>query len=53
VTSPVYIIRLKPRKGVDGIRALKGALKVLLRRFGLRAVKIETEDEHGRGGGDQ
>jgi hypothetical protein len=26
--------------GVDGIRALRAALKFLLRRFGLKAVKI-------------
>jgi hypothetical protein len=44
-TAPVYVIRLKPRPGVDGVKALRAALKVLGRRFGLRAVKIETEDE--------
>jgi hypothetical protein len=44
-TSPTYIIRLKPRPGTDGIKTLRAALKLLGRRFGLRAIKIETEDE--------
>jgi hypothetical protein len=35
---PVFVIRLRPEKGVDGHRALRAVLKVLLRRFGLRAV---------------
>jgi hypothetical protein len=43
--APVFVVRLTPRKGVDGIKALRAALKLLGRRFGLRAVKIETEDE--------
>jgi hypothetical protein len=30
----VYIVTLRPLPNVDGIRALRGALKVLLRRFG-------------------
>jgi hypothetical protein len=41
-TSPVYVVRLTPRPGVDGIKALRAALKLLGRRFGLWAVKIET-----------
>jgi hypothetical protein len=40
-TSPVYLIRLKAKPGTDGIKALRAALKILGRRFGLRAVKIE------------
>jgi hypothetical protein len=47
-TSPIYVIRLKPRSGVDGIKALRAALKLLGRKFGLRAVKIETEDTAGQ-----
>ena len=35
-----YVLTLRPMPGVDGIRALRAALKFLLRRFGLRAVKI-------------
>ncbi len=37
----VYVITLEPLPRVDGIRALRFALKVLLRRFGLKAIKIE------------
>jgi hypothetical protein len=31
--------------GNDGIRTLRAALKVLLRRFGLRVVKVEETKE--------
>jgi len=37
----VYAIQLQARAGDDGIRSLRAALKVLLRRFGLRVIKIE------------
>jgi hypothetical protein len=40
--GPVYVIRLKPRPGIDPIKALRAALKVLGRRFGLRAIRIEA-----------
>jgi hypothetical protein len=40
---PVYVVSLRAKPGVDPIRALRGALKVLGRRFGLRAVKVEVE----------
>jgi hypothetical protein len=36
-----YVIILRTREGGDGIRALRQALKVLWRRFGLRALKVE------------
>jgi hypothetical protein len=40
--SPVYLIRLRStRSGDDSIRDLRAALKVLLRRFGLRCTSIE------------
>jgi hypothetical protein len=45
--SPVYVVRLKPRPGVDGIRALRAGLKVLGRRFGLQALKVETAPHVG------
>jgi hypothetical protein len=35
-----YVLTLRPMPGVDGNRALRAALKFLLRRFGLKAVKI-------------
>jgi hypothetical protein len=37
---PIFVLALRPEPRVDGIRALRGALKVLKRRFGLRAVTI-------------
>jgi hypothetical protein len=39
----VFTIRLRAEPNVDPIRALRFALKVLLRRFGLRAISI-TDD---------
>jgi hypothetical protein len=36
-----FVIVLRPAPGIDGIRALRAALKLLLRRFGLRAIKVE------------
>jgi hypothetical protein len=33
---PIYVIRLRPERGVDAIRALRLVLKYLLRRFGMR-----------------
>lgn len=41
---PTFIIRLRPEPSVNPVRALRGALKVLLRRFGLRAVDIRSID---------
>lgn len=43
MNAPVYILRLTPAPGTDGIKALRLALKVLLRRFGLRCVSVEQE----------
>jgi hypothetical protein len=36
-----FTITLRTRDGGDGIRTLRAALKMLLRRFGLRAISIE------------
>jgi hypothetical protein len=36
----LYAIELQARPGADGVRQLRGALKVLGRRFGLRAVSV-------------
>jgi hypothetical protein len=41
--AAVYVIRLRPRPGVDPIKALRSALKILGRRFGLRAVEVREE----------
>lgn len=40
---PTYVLRLRPAPGSDGVRMLRLALKVLLRRFGLRAISVEQE----------
>lgn len=41
---PTFTLKLRPEPDVDdATRALRLALKVLLRRFGLRAISIEEE----------
>jgi hypothetical protein len=35
---PVYLLELRPERGVDGEYALKRLLKVTLRYFGLRCI---------------
>jgi hypothetical protein len=41
---PTFIVRLRPEPDVDNAtRALRAALKALLRRYGLRAISIEEE----------
>lgn len=39
----VYVLHLRARSGADGIRSLRAALKVLGRRFGLKAVSVREE----------
>jgi hypothetical protein len=51
-TANTFVIRVRPKPGVDPIRALRGVLKVLGRRFGLRAVTVEVEaGRRGKGRG--
>ena len=38
---PIFTLVLRPEPGVEPIRALRAALKVLLRRFGLRCVGLK------------
>jgi hypothetical protein len=38
---PTYVIRLRPQPGVDAVRALRAALKVLRRRIGLRGSRSD------------
>jgi hypothetical protein len=46
-----YRITLRPGPGVDGIKALRGALKILGRRFGMTAVAVEEiKPQTERGG---
>jgi len=41
-----FTITLRTREDGGGIRTLRAALKLLLRRFGLRALKVEQTPEH-------
>jgi hypothetical protein len=52
--GPVFVIRLRAAPKVDAIRTLRVALKVLGRRFGLRAISVRAEspEEQSAGGGD-
>jgi hypothetical protein len=38
-----YVLILRPEPGIDSIRALRAALKFLLRRLGLRAVTVTEQ----------
>ena len=40
---PVFVVRLRPAAGSDGIRELRMALKVLARRFGLKCLGVTAE----------
>jgi hypothetical protein len=41
---PIFVVRLRPEPGVaDPVRALRAALKILLRRFGLRCVSAQRD----------
>jgi hypothetical protein len=37
----IFIVHLQPLDDRDGIRAMRWALKFLLRRFGLKAISIQ------------
>jgi len=41
-----FTITLRTREDSGGIRTLHAALKLLLRRFGLRALKVEQTPDH-------
>jgi hypothetical protein len=43
--GPIYVIKLRAEPRVHAIRALRAFLKVALRRFGLRALSVDTERE--------
>lgn len=36
-----FLVTLRPEPGVAGLVALRGLLKVALRRFGLRCIRVE------------
>jgi hypothetical protein len=48
--ATVFVVKLYVLPGTDGIRALRAALKVLLRRFGMRALSIEEIHEDAKPG---
>jgi hypothetical protein len=41
---PLFTITLRPEPGVDPIRALRHALKRLLRDYGMRAISATEEN---------
>jgi hypothetical protein len=43
--TAVFVLHLQPTGGGDGILELRAALKVLLRRFGLRCVGLNREGD--------
>lgn len=43
VKRQTFLLRLRPEPGVDGVRALRSALKSILRRFGLKALDVREE----------
>jgi hypothetical protein len=48
VDRPIFVLRLRPAKGVDPIHALRHVLKTLLRQYGMKclsAEQIETKEE--------
>jgi len=42
-----FLLRLRPKKGVHAIHALRRALKFMLRRCGLKAVHVEEIPQAG------
>jgi hypothetical protein len=52
VPQPTFLLRSRPLRGVDGIRNLRRALKILLRQCGLKAPSVEIEDAKQDGGQD-
>jgi hypothetical protein len=40
-----FVLRLTPKPGTDAVKALRGALKILLRRFGLRCSSVSIEQD--------
>jgi hypothetical protein len=42
---PTITVVLKPELGISPVQALRAALKLLLRRYGLRAVSVEMTND--------
>jgi hypothetical protein len=41
IAPSVFVLTLVAKPGQDGIRALRGFLKLALRRFGLRCIDVQ------------
>jgi hypothetical protein len=41
--TPIFVIKLQGRPGLDGIRSLRAILKALLRRHQLRCIAVSEE----------
>jgi hypothetical protein len=41
VDRPIFVLRLRPEKGIDPIRALRNVLKELLRRHGMKCTSVD------------
>jgi hypothetical protein len=41
VNRSIFVLRLRPEKGIDPIRALRNVLKELLRRHGMKCTSID------------
>jgi hypothetical protein len=44
----LFVVKLYALPGTDGVRALKAALKLLLRKFGLRAISVQQVEEDAK-----
>src|SRR5262249_46131204 len=45
MVGPLFIVTLRPLAGIDPAKALRGALKTLLRKYGLRVSAISEYNE--------
>jgi hypothetical protein len=43
--GPLFMVTLRPEPGIDATKALRGALKTLLRTYGLRCTSISEYTE--------
>jgi hypothetical protein len=44
VDRPIFVLRLRPEKGVDPIHALRHVLKHLLRAHGMKCISVEQTE---------
>ena len=43
MSRPVFVVTMRAEPGVDSWRALRAALKALLRLYGLRCLRLEAK----------